>query len=339
MGVLTASSKEVRTALFGMKQLQAELKSLTLSREEARKELSAQSATIKQLDSQIDQAKEDMARAEQEKERAEAQMAEAEKDLASMQSQYEEASRRLQDAQRQAAEAEAARDQLQKDVKQLEDQSRKLRENIVTIREGDVIFRSGEILFSGTLEGGLGEEKTRQEMERFLSVANESIGTRLGVRPNTPVIWLSREAVDDMTRKLASQKGKMYVRLCAAGNILSGEMVVSRLEMVADTVVYHKGDIILRQSITVKPNTGEVDLALMAFLNDVNRMAQGDGVIPDPLTGKVGAINSADLVRASERISQLGGHVTITARASQDVTVAGPVTLELLVRTTEETSR
>ena len=35
MGVLTVTSKQVRTALFGMKQLQAELQTLTENREKA----------------------------------------------------------------------------------------------------------------------------------------------------------------------------------------------------------------------------------------------------------------------------------------------------------------
>ena len=39
MGVLTVSSKEVRTALFGMKKLQEELQTLTASRDEAKREL------------------------------------------------------------------------------------------------------------------------------------------------------------------------------------------------------------------------------------------------------------------------------------------------------------
>lgn len=336
MGVLTVSRKEVRTALFGMKKLQEELQTLTASRDEAKRELSAQSTTIKELDRQIGEAQKALTQAKSEKEAAEAQMEEARSSLASMQAQYEEASQRLKAAQRQAEEAEKARDNLQRDVKDLEEQSRKLRENIVTIREGNVVFRSGEILFSGFLQGGLSKEETQKEMEAFLNAANHAVGERVGTPPGTPVIWLSKDSVEQTAHELSQQKGTMYVRLCAAGNILSGEVVVSRLEMTPNTIVYHNGDTILRQTITVKPNTEQVDLALMAFLKDVNRMAQAGGVIPDPLTGKVGAISSRDLVRASEHISELGGHVTITAKAKQDVTVAGPVVLEFVIRPAEE---
>ena len=109
-------------------------------------------------------------------------------------------------------------------------------------------------------------------------------------------------------------------------------MVVSRLEMVGDKVVYPEGTLILTQAITVKPYSSEADLALMAFLKDVNRTAQADGVIPNPITGDVGAITSTELSEASEKISRLGGRVSITAKARQDITVAGPVLLDLDVK-------
>ena len=70
MGVLTVSSKEVRTALFGMKKLQEELQTLTASRDEAKRELSAQSTTIKELDRQIGEAQKALTQAKSEKEAA-----------------------------------------------------------------------------------------------------------------------------------------------------------------------------------------------------------------------------------------------------------------------------
>ncbi|UQT38822.1 hypothetical protein M5E89_10195 [Acidaminococcus intestini] len=68
-------------------------------------------------------------------------------------------------------------------------------------------------------------------MEAFLNAANHAVGERVGTPPGTPVIWLSKDSVEQTAHELSQQKGTMYVRLCAAGNILSGEVVVSRLEM------------------------------------------------------------------------------------------------------------
>ena len=337
--VLTIASKEVRTALFGMKQMRAEIASLTATRDKANEELSAQSAKINELDQKIseatqaaEQARQQKAAAEAQMKDAQAQMQQAQADLGQLQARYAEASTRLQEAQEQVRQAEAARDQLQQDVKSLEDTAKKLREGIVAVREGHVVFRSGEILYSGVLKSGQSEENTQKQLQEFLNQANIQVAGRIGVDPSTPVIWLSREAVENAASNLEKAKGDMYVRVCAAGNILSGEVVVSRLEMVGDKVVYPEDTLILTQSITVDPNSTESDLALMAFLKAVNRAAQADGVIPNPITGDVGAITSTELSNASEKIRSLGGKVVITAKARRDITVAGPVLLDLEIR-------
>ena len=337
--VLTIASKEVRTALFGMKQMRAEIASLTATRDKANEELSAQSAKINELDQKIseatqaaEQARQQKAAAEAQMKDAQAQMQQAQADLGQLQARYAEASTRLQEAQEQVRQAEAARDQLQQDVKSLEDTAKKLREGIVAVREGHVVFRSGEILYSGVLKSGQSEENTQKQLQDFLNQANIQVAGRIGVDPSTPVIWLSREAVENAASNLEKAKGDMYVRVCAAGNILSGEVVVSRLEMVGDKVVYPEDTLILTQSITVDPNSNESDLALMAFLKAVNRAAQADGVIPNPITGDVGAITSTELSNASEKIRSLGGKVVITAKARRDITVAGPVLLDLEIR-------
>ena len=97
--VLTITSKEVRTALFGMKKMRAEIASLTATRDQANKELSAQRAKIAELDQKIteatqtaEQARQQKAAAEAQMKDAQAQMQQAQADLGQLQARYSEAS-------------------------------------------------------------------------------------------------------------------------------------------------------------------------------------------------------------------------------------------------------
>ena len=57
--------------------------------------------------------------------------------------------------------------------------------------------------------------------------------------------------------------------------------------------------------------------------------------MPDPLTGKVGNIDAASMIEVSGKMQELGGNVTLTAYAKQDINVAGPVLLRLEVHRNE----
>jgi hypothetical protein len=54
--------------------------------------------------------------------------------------------------------------------------------------------------------------------------------------------------------------------------------------------------------------------------------------MPDPLSGKVGNIDAASMIEASDKMRSIGGDVTVTAYAKNDISVAGPVLVRLEVR-------
>jgi uncharacterized protein (DUF3084 family) len=331
MAVITASSQEARTALFGMKQIREEIKNLKEERDQVLSELNDRNAKIKSLDEQIKsldaqakQSKEELAAANSQRDAAVAQKAQAEKEVAALQERYAA-------AQAQVTSAEAAKAKLQGDVTELEKATKKLQDNMVAVREGNVVYRNGEIIFAGVLKSGLNAEDNKRQLDTFLATANSQVLSRMNVKNEVQAIWLAKEAVEEALRHLHESKTDMYVRVCASGNVVSGELAPAVIEMAPNKKIYDGGDVILRQSITVTPYTNQVDIAVLAALQDVNREAQKAGVVPDPITGKVGAIQSSDLSKISEEISKKGGKVEIVAKARGDIMVAGPVLLDVSV--------
>ena len=324
MGILMVSSTSVRTALFGMEKIRTEIATLNKDKTDILRELDVQKVKVADLDKQIKQSSVDLAVATKQKEEAQLQVAELERS-------YREAEEKLSQAQGQVDKLQASRDKLKGEVSSLETATQKLRENMAAMREGDVVFRSGEILYANVLKAGLGTEENQKQMDVFLAAANGHILERTGAKEDTQILWLSKESVKNALQALAEGKGNIYVRVCAAGNILSGEMAVSRLEMVPNNKVYGNNTEILSQRINVEVDSQQVEMALLAFLKDVNKAAVAKGVVADPLTGKVGAIDAAEMENVSTAIRKLGGKVEITAKAKGDIAVAGPVLLKLEV--------
>jgi len=318
------SSASVRTALFGMEKIKTEIVTLNKDKTDILRELDVQKVKVADLDKQIKQSSVDLAVATRQKE-------EAQRQVAKLESSYQEAEAKLNQAQSQMDKLQASRDRLKGEVSSLETATQKLQENMTAMREGDVVFRSGEILYASVLKAGLGTEENQKQMDGFLAAANGRILERTGSKEDTQILWVSKESVKNALRALAEGKGNIYVRVCAAGNILSGEMAVSRLEMVPNNKVYANNAEILSQKINVDVDSQQVELALLAFLKDVNKAAVAQGVVPDPLTGKVGAIDAAEMGNVSAAIRKLGGKVEITARAKGDIAVSGPVLLNLEV--------
>ena len=324
MGILMVSSTSVRTALFGMEKIRTEIATLNKDKTDILRELDVQKVKVADLDKQIKQSSVDLAVATKQKEEAQLQVAELE-------SSYQAAEEKLSQAQGQMDKLQASRDKLKGEVSSLETATQKLRENMAAMREGDVVFRSGEILYANVLKAGLSTEENQKQMDVFLAAANGHILERTGAKEDTQILWLSKESVKNALQGLAEGKGNIYVRVCAAGNILSGEMAVSRLEMVPNNKVYGNNTEILSQRINVEVDSQQVEMALLAFLKDVNKAAVAKGVVADPLTGKVGAIDAAEMENVSTAIRKLGGKVEITAKAKGDIAVAGPVLLKLEV--------
>ncbi|NLH46442.1 MAG: DUF3084 domain-containing protein [Acholeplasmataceae bacterium] len=329
LGVLAVTSKDVKTALFGMEKLKAEMVALNNDKLTAQKELADKNKLIASLDNQIKETTSNLEEMQRERDAINAQ-------LLDLQDRYAQADADLAAMKAEVEALEASREKLNAEIKELEDATAELRAGLIAIREGEVVFRAGEVLYSGILNAGLSEEENDKQMDTFLASANQVILARMEVKTkDVQALWLPNTMVQEAKKVLASSRGTMYIRICAAGNIISGEMAVSRLEMVPNKIVYEEGQKIFTENITIASDGRNINSSLMYFLSEINKAAVAAGVMPDPLTGKVGNIDAASMIEVTGKMQELGGNVTLTAYAKQDINVAGPVLLRLDVRRNE----
>ena len=97
----------------------------------------------------------------------------------------------------------------------------------------------------------------------------------------------------------------MFVRLRAVANIIAGEPAICTIELVHNECVYKNNELIYSKVIDVSGIKYGLDREILMFLNSVNHTAVSAGVMPDPLTGKVGNLDAGTMVQTGEKWRRL----------------------------------
>lgn len=328
---MAVASDSARTAMFGMEKLQNELVALNKEKaqaavalEQAQADVAAKNQSIRELDEQIKASA--------------AEKAAIENQLVSARQNYEDAKGQLQHAQTAVGELSQAKQLLEGEVNDLEQMTERLRRGILAIREGQVVFRSGEVVYAGILKGGLTDEENNRQMQLFLATANEVTLHRMGIETEELVqaIWMPNEVIEEALSRVKASPGNIFVRVRTVANIIAGEPAVCTLELAADNRVYKNNQLIFSKKIDLKRSESSINGEILEFLADINRMAVAAGVIPDPLTGKVGNMDAGTMVETGEKMAKYGGKVLLKAYAKGDINASGPVLLRLEVENAEK---
>ena len=319
---MAVASDSARTAMFGMEKLQNELAALNREKDQASVALAKAQADVAEKNKAI------LALDEQIKASA-AEKAAIENQLVAARQNYEEAKGQLQQAQSAVGELSQAKQSLEGEVTNLEQMTERLRRGILAIREGQVVFRSGEVVYAGVLKGSLNDEENSRQMQLFLATANEVTLHRMGIEAEEPVqaIWMPNEVIEEALTRIKAAQGNIFVRVRTVANIIAGEPAVCTLELAADNRIYKNNELIFSKEIDLEQSESSMNGEILEFLSDI----VAAGVIPDPLTGKVGNMDAGTMVETGEKMAKYGGKVILKAYAKGDINASGPVLLRLEV--------
>lgn len=320
ISVMAIASQSARTALFGMDKLQQELKILNdekanaaVALDEAKNRVEVQNKKISELDAKMQESM-------QENDAMEIKLAE----INAMYSR----------AQNEVAELTNAKDMLTSEIKDLEQTTEALRKGIINMREGQVYYRTGEVVYAGVMRGGLKHDENIAQVNWLLQNANETALQRLGMQETEQplqAIWISKNMVENAVDALDKSRGNLFFRIRTVANIMVGELAVCDIEMFENQFIYPDDTLILSIDYNLRDNKDNNENLIMAFLSQVNHNAVQAGVLPDPLTGKVGNLDAATMIETSNAIRRTNGIFTLNAYAKGDITTAGPVRIRLEV--------
>ena len=222
-----------------------------------------------------------------------------------------------------------ANDKLTSDNSELEERNKRLREGLIAIREGDITLRAGEILASGIIKGGRTAEEINAEINTLAEQATRSLIERFGGDEDNSV-WIYQPELQRIIEAIESSEGYMVLRISAAGNMVRGEPVRSRLELYPNELIFKKNERILSKTYELGEDIQPENI-LRDFLTEINRLAAEKGILTDPLTGSVGRMEGTQLYEVLDSLLGVKGKVQLTATAREETYSQGPLRLNIKV--------
>jgi uncharacterized protein (DUF3084 family) len=323
IGVLSVSSQSARTALFGMDKLNKEMAALTEQRQAAEREVENKNKLIAGLDDAIKAAQDAKIAAEN-------NLNVAKNELATAKEQYATAQSSLVAAHSEVDNLSQARDKLNAEIKELNTETANLKQGLMTMKEGQVLYRSGEVVFAGVLNATDNQAEIDKEIQWLVSNANMAALERLGMKPDASLepTWILKDDIESLRSTIATSKTNLLVRVRAVANTVAGQPIVCGLNVYPNKNVFKSGTLIYRKVVDMDEKNVNAENKFMQFLNDVNKLSVEAGVLPDPVTGKVGAMNAEAILDAVKKMQRTGGKVLLSAYADGDIPTAGPVRIK-----------
>lgn len=331
VGILAISSESARTALFGMEKLQKELLRLNTEKSTAEEEYNKAMASLKEKNDAITALDEKMQKVNADKAAAEENLRNANNSLNEVRGQYQATQGALVSAKNEVQSLTEARDKLNEEIKDLQQETDALQRGLAFMRGGQMMYRSGEVVFAGVIHTGT-EEENRNQMSWLMEGANTAAMNRIGLDPSSKaeIVWTQRDEFDRLLNLLGKAKGNnVLVRVRSLANTVVGQPVLCGLEVIPNKLIFKDGTKIHQKVIDVNANKHTLDQAFVVFLQEVNEHSVKAGVMPDPMTGKVGNMSAVTMVDTVTKMQRMGGKIRIKAYADGNITTAGPVELKL----------
>lgn len=338
LGVMTVTSRDVRTALFGMKALKAELSNLSRDvqtkngeLESMRSELQLKTTEYNSVTAKIEETTNKLAAVSADLKNAIAQRDRTALALNKLQDNYSGVQRKLTGAQTEIDRLQKLKSDLESDVTRLNELTANLRKGIQIMREGVVVYRAGEVLTTSLIQGGKSVEETQKELAKALYSSNQVILNKLNVRDKKlEALWISKTDFSQAVALISSVPQEVVVRITATSNTVYGEPVIGQINLFPNRLVYNDETVVYIERVDIR-NRHQAEETVLTFLQKVNQTAIKAGILPDPLQGTVGSIGGSQLFDIINKVKRSSGRIEIRAVTTQPIYTVGPLKIDIQV--------
>lgn len=321
-----STSDSVRGAFFAAKLLERQVSQLTES-------LNLQKEQLEGTEYKAFTAQQDLAEAERNLLSTSKDLAEADLRLKDVEAQAAQLNKEKKELGEQLAALRISKASTESDIAKLRQQSEQLAKSLTEMKGGRLMAFQGELLAQTSIESSATASDIDAALGRLTHLAAEALTLKaLGTgNKNTPAVFIDEEMRKKTTAKLASAsgKGRKVLRLTAAMNVVYGQPVNGVVNIFQSKLVFAKDSILTSGTVQGGLPQDRVADELYSMLKKINSKAVKAGVLPDPLSGAVGNLDSMHFYSAAAKISEAEGDQTVSFLAAKDIYTEGPVDIRI----------
>ena len=339
IGIMSVTSENVRTALFGMEKLNANLASkqneldnlsaeLVITKNEyqqANNDLEKSKDEVEDLKKEQLQLKEESDRLKEGNEQLTLSNAKLISDNEILNGSNEKLIKDNEELARSNSELSSNNEELKSDNQKLEKRNENLRNGLTAIREGDIVFRAGEILASAVIKGNRATEEVVRDIDELANVATDNVSRHLGNSDDNSV-WIYQPELSEAVKVISESAQDVVLRIVAAGNLMRGEPVRTSLELYKNSKIYEKDEFVVSKAYEMQEGV-DAEQVVRHFLSEVNHAAAAKGVLADPINGAVGVMEGSQFYQIVDSVSKADGIIVLTAFAREETETLGPLRL------------
>ncbi|AFY71873.1 hypothetical protein Pse7367_3640 [Thalassoporum mexicanum PCC 7367] len=321
------------------KQLEDAQGQLLQTQEKLNQVLEQEQELIDEVASLLSEQEEILAESEQlkiESTQLQGEQAELEASLEQISNDRQALREKIDSAQNRLNEISTQRSDLAREVENLEYSRDRLSESIQALRRGSVAIQADQVLAAAVTFPELSRSELRQAITGLVQEANrnsiELLGFLPGQAPTEPVITVTETQLNNLLDRIGD--GRSYViRLLSAGNYVRQETSVAIVaDVTPNQIIFNQGDVIASLNFEADLSFAEKEDRVSQLFSLANFRAKQEGIVYDPITGRVGVFSQKALNELLDEINDYDFPFTIQVVTKSPIFTGSPLAIELLVR-------
>lgn len=334
--ILLFTYSNLRQALFNINQVLSRLENLNQELVEKDQELTRMQNEIETKASELERLQEQrnkletkLSNTEQEFEEAKESLEQARTDIDSLEEERQHLQDRVSELNQQRESLEDEVDDLNNQIDELTTSYQEVRElagqywtGMMYYRGEDIVYQKGDIIYSDVIEGGQSQQETIDDLNQFLSEANEEARQKpIKIDEESGMaLKLQTEDIMNAARVLYNmeQEEKAIVSLVAGVNVPRDDWLLANFLLNRNFIVFEKDEVIESRVIDADLSSNQIEDSLQELLNDVNQQAIEEGLLPDT-RGLVGSLDFSRFYELVNYLEDSTGKIRVEVYAAEEI--------------------